>query len=228
MDLFIAITSYENKIYSKCAQSLLDDIRHLERQGHQVATYFHNGDCYIERARNYCVEIFLHTHCTDLIFIDNDLGWDLGSMQKLLVQGKEIVAGVYPYRSDNPDTILDGVPFPVTLKFDSVTGNCLDPVTGLVSVNRCPTGFMRINRSVFEKMIDKQVVRRDDKGLWNFFNTGFLNDNDNVWYGEDVSFLKKWRDVGGEIWIVPDIYFKHIGIKEYSGNYHNYLVKQGM
>jgi hypothetical protein len=84
-------------------------------------------------------------------------------------------------------------------------------------------GFCRINQTVFKELITRGGIREDSEGLYNFFDTGSIFPEENTWYGEDTAFLRRWRDIGGEIWVEPDINFCHQGIKEYKNNLHEYL-----
>ena len=221
-NIFIAVTSYESKITTKCAEALICNIETLKTAGHLVTTYFHSGDAYIARARNYCATLFLHSKCTDLVFIDCDVGFEKSDILKLFKYDLEVVAGVYPYRTDDPVFLKDKLPFPITLKFDVNTNNCLDPKTGLISAYRVPCGFIRINRTVFNEMIESGITV-DSQDIYNFFDTGACFTGENTWYGEDTTFCRRWRDLGGEIWVVPDINFCHQGIKDYKNNLHKSL-----
>ena len=225
MNIFIAVTSYEGKIMTGCADALIKNILTLKNAGHEVFTYFHSGDCYIARARNFCARIFLETKCTDMVFIDCDVAFEDDAILKLLKHDKEVVAGVYPYRTDDPQILGDKIPFPVTFKFDEKTKNCLDNLTGLASALRIPSGFLRINRSVFEKMIAAEIVKIDNHDLYNFFDQGCVFTNENIWYGEDTAFCRRWTGIGGEIWVEPNLTFRHIGTKEYKNNLHEYLTR---
>lgn len=221
--IFLAITSYESKITTTCADALICNVETLRQAGHVVKTYFHSGDAYIARARNFCASLFLQSNFTDLVFIDCDVGFGKADILKLFEHDLEIVAGVYPYRTDDPVFLKDKIPFPVTLRFDPETNNCKDPKTGLISAYRVPMGFCRINKTVFEELIDKNEMVEDSEGLYNFFDCGAIFPGENTWYGEDTAFLRRWRDIGGEIWVVPNIDFIHQGVKDYKNNLHEYL-----
>jgi hypothetical protein len=217
LDLFLAITTNYGKIDDKCSESILKNTIALVNAGHKVTTYF-ASDLYIDRARNLCVDIFLSSSCSDLIFIDSDEGFDDDALLKLIQYDKPIVAGAYPYKKD----FLE---FPVILDF-SHENNCKEEETGLVYAKSAPTGFMRIQRSVFEKLQDQYMIAQDERGVVPFFATGVRPEFewDLNWYGEDSYFCKRWRDMGGEILVEPRINFTHIGKKEFKGNYHEYLM----
>lgn len=217
MRIFLAITAY-NGIAPECAESLLVNTHILRDSGYTVMPYFHIGDCFVARARNICVHKFLETDCTDLIFIDSDVAFEKNALSKLMRHDKDIVAGAYPYRKQAEQ-------YPVILKFDEVTRNCLEAATGLVTVETAPAGFMRIQRRVFEKL--KENTAYDKNGIYYFFDTGMVFKDDNNWYGEDVVFCKRWTAVGGEIFIAPDIDFTHIGMQKFTGNYHKFLSNGG-
>lgn len=221
--IFIALTSYESKITTRCAEALICNIETLKKAGHEVKTYFHSGDAYIARARNFCASLFLKSKYTDLVFIDCDVGFEKSDILKLFKYDLEVVAGVYPYRTDDAIFLKDKIPFPITLRFDLLTNNCKDPETGLISAYRVPMGFCRINQTVFKELITRGGIKEDSEGLYNFFDTGAIFPGENTWYGEDTAFLRRWRDIGGEIWVEPDINFVHQGIKEYKNNLHEYL-----
>lgn len=215
MHIFLAITGYDGKIYGKCSESILKNCINLLQHGHKVMPYY-NNDLYIDRSRNFCVDLFLDQDCDAIVFIDSDLAFDDDAILKLIEHDKSIVAGAYRYKKTEED-------YPVTLDF-SRENNCKEEATGLVYVKRAPTGLMKINRKVFEEMIDCYKMKHDEREIYSFFETGMIFDNDNNWYGEDTAFCKKWTDLGGEIFVEPRVNFTHIGSQEFSGNYHEYLM----
>jgi hypothetical protein len=47
------------------------------------------------------------------------------------------------------------------------------------------------------------------------------------WLGEDTGFCRLWHEMGGKMWIYPDITFNHYGDdKYYRGNYREFLKYQ--
>ena len=217
MNIFLAIPSYDGTVTSQCCESILKNTHILRDSGHKVIPYFHSGNVYIAGARNICVFNFLRSDCDEMIFIDSDIGFEDHAMLKLVKYDKDITAGVYPYKQDNFN-------FPAGLEFDTITHNCKEEETGLVTAEWVPTGFMRIKRQVFGKMIEYYKMGIDHEGVYSFFNTGRIFEGDNTWYGEDVSFCKRWKAMGGKIFIEPRIDFIHTGIKHFKGNYHEFLL----
>ena len=42
-------------------------------------------------------------------------------------------------------------------------------------------------------------------------------------FGEDYSFCIRWRDIGGQVWVDPEIEMGHIGLKCFQGHFGNWL-----
>jgi hypothetical protein len=52
--------------------------------------------------------------------------------------------------------------------------------------------------------------------IWSLFEPKVTN---HVHLAEDYQFCRKWKDMGGELWLYPDTEFSHIGQKEYKGSF---------
>jgi len=207
---------YEDKVFGKCSESVLNNCINLMGKGHKV-TVFYNSELYIDRSRNACVKKFLESDATDLLFVDADLAFDNDAMEQIIKYDKPIVAGAYRLKQ-----IFEH--YPVIIDFDRENNNCKDEETGLVWVESAPTGFMRIQRNVFEKMINHYKPVKDTHGMLHFFETGMRVFNDGQWWGEDTAFCKKWTDIGGDVMVEPRLNFTHIGGREYKGNFHEHLM----
>jgi hypothetical protein len=224
MDIFLAIPCHDGKVVAECEVSILRNTHLMRDMGHTVVPYYLPRNIYLDKARNKCVHRFLESKCTDLVFIDSDISFDDDAILKLIKHDKDIVAGIYPLKQDFEE-------YPMQLYYDR-DNNFKDEETGLIMANMVPTGLMRIKRSVFEKMItfdnseEKYRIQKDHDGIYTFFNTGILFENDNTWWGEDVAFCRYWKLHGGKIFIEPDITFSHIGTKKWSGNLHKYLMSR--
>lgn len=213
--VFIAVTAYDSKIDTDCAMSIINNMETLKKNDYDVHLHFETKCCYVPVARNNCVHKFLATDCTDMIFVDNDLGFDRDAMCKLMAADKEIVCGLYPFKLDKED-------YPVRLVTKPDGTYAADPYTGLIEIEGGPTGLMRIKREAFESMMIKMPELKLLNGQYTLFDTGNLL-GDNQWYGEDYLFCLRWTKLGGKIWAEPNISFSHIGRKMYDGNYMEYV-----
>ena len=171
---------------------------------------------------------------TDLFFLDYDVGFDPIAVIKLLQRPEEIIAGAYRVKTDEWME-YSCVP---KLKDGSIAGKVIseNPPFAIVEADFLATGFMRIKREVFVRMAAEypelkykenvvKTMNRDIKDAYDFFGMG-IDDMRGRYTTEDYMFCKRWRDIGGQLWIYPDINFDHIGRKAYSGNFHQFLVSQ--
>jgi hypothetical protein len=180
------------------------------------------GDSILPKTRNAFVAKFLASDYTDLIMLDDDVVWEEGAVNRLLSHKCEVVAGLYPKREE---TLV----FPCRRK----PGAPFDPVTGLLEMELVPTGFLRMTRSCLERMVASypDLAYRDydlpNKQAHALFWFDLAPDPDdpsiNTIWGEDFSFCRKWRAIGGQIFADTLLHFKHIGQKAFSGCYAEVL-----
>lgn len=186
-------------------------------------------------ARNTLVAMFMaDTDATDLFFLDYDVGFDPIAVVKLLQRPEEIIAGAYRVKVDDR-TEFSVVP---KRKDGRVIGKEIstEPPLAIIEADFLATGFMRIKRTVFEQMANAypalkyeenvvKTVNREIKEAYDFFGMG-IDHTRGRYTTEDYMFCKRWRDIGGQLWIYPDINFDHIGRKAYSGNMHEFLLSE--
>jgi precorrin-6B methylase 2 len=215
MDIFLAVTLYNDQMFGKCSEAINKNCIKLMEAGHKV-TPCYNSDLYIDRSRNLCSHLFLNSGCSDIVFIDADMSFDDDAVLKIIEHDKDICAGAYRYKKTETE-------YTMTLDF-SRNNNCKEESTGLVHVERAATGLMKINRSVFDRMITHYGMVKDERGIYPFFETGMIFSDDNNWYGEDTAFCKKWTEMGGDIFVSPDINISHFGTMEFKGNLHEFLM----
>lgn len=87
---------------------------------------------------------------------------------------------------------------------------------------------MRIKREVIEKLIEAYPgqhykVYEDGKETAEGVDLFPQGVHGGRWVGEDYAFCRLWRDIGGTMWVKPDIDFTHAG---FDGNYHHFLTNQ--
>lgn len=189
-------------------QSLLATQRQLAAANWLMDTQFILQDSLIMRARNQLVSDFLASEASDLVMIDSDIGWGAADILRLLQHDAQMVAGVYQRKSD------DKVDFAVRFPGGGVVQ---DRHTGLMAAECVGTGFLRLRRDALELMTAKyQNLRYQDqtgRTMHCLFDTSFI---DGHFYGEDFTFCDRWRAIGGEVWVDPDIRLSHIGSKAFN------------
>ena len=216
MKIFLATTLCDGKLYGDCSQSVLENVITL-MMAENFVIHYPASELYIDHSRNFCVKLFMETDAEAMVFIDSDLKFEKDAILKLIKHDKDIVSGAYRYKKDF-------IEYPVILDF-SRDNNCKEEETGLVYVESAPTGLMKISRKAFEKMRDHYDLKPDTNGIIHYFDTG-MRFPGNEWWGEDSYFCKRWRDMGETMYVEPRINFTHIGTKEYTGNFHEYLMSR--
>jgi hypothetical protein len=218
--IFVGIPSYDKKVFVPCVVSLMKMMNVFLLKNLVSQCTFEVGMPWLSMARNNLVKKFLATDYTDFVFIDADLGFSAEGFEALALADEEVIAGVYPKKQDLET-------YACNLKVDKNSHPVV--VNGAIEANGLPTGFMKIRRSAFEKLIaaypDKWYIDpiTNDK-TWDFFN---LLVKEHKWFGDDYGFCHLWTELGEKLWALPNIDFIHSGGKEYTGNLHVYMAKLG-
>lgn len=199
-EVFFGTPSYDKTLTVDYNQSLVQSAILLTKMGIEVHHEVLAGNCFLGRARNVIVEDFLASTATDLIFVDADVGFDPKVLPRILSYEEEIVAGLVPKRDTESDSVYHQ---------NALTGVVSH---GLFQTLEAPTAFMRIKRSVFDKL-DKPYFRAESS---------------EDAFGEDIYFCRHWCARGGTLWIDSDITFTHRGSKAWRGNFYDHAVKTGL
>lgn len=193
---------------------------HKNRIAHKIE--YTVGDSILPKVRNAFVARFLASDCTDLVMIDADLAWENDAVMRLLSHDCDVVAGIYPMREE-----------PLKYPCRRKPGVAFDAVTGLLEMELVPTGFLRMTRGCLEQMVGAypELAYRDYNLPGHVAHALFWFDlapdpddpSINTIWGEDFSFCRKWRDVGGKIYADTLLHFKHIGQRAFAGCYADSL-----
>jgi hypothetical protein len=218
--IYLAMASYTGRPDVETQQSLVSSCLEARAAGVDVSLHMAVGNSIIPMVRNAFVTDFLHSDCTDLVMIDDDLAWEDGALVRLMSHTVDMVGGVYPKRQDKLE-------FPVR----RIPGAKVDMATGLMEVAMLPAGFLRMSRQCLTRMVEAYPgLKYFDRGskwkhshalFWNDLAPGLDADNPDlpeVW-GEDFTFCRRWREIGGAIHLDTLLTFKHIGRKAWSGCY---------
>lgn len=158
------------------------------------------GSSLIPHARNSLVDMFLKSKCQRLLFVDSDQGFNKNHMLILLNSNRRIVAGITPHKRFPQN--LNFEPLPSDAHYFKDIANKSNEeffkfakdkadAKGEIEVNRTGTGFIMIDRSVFELMKDHvdEYLAFDDKAdikHGEFFKMG--SQPDGRFRGEDWFF----------------------------------------
>ena len=205
--VFLATPTYD-KLGAGYTDALFHSSAALSQAGIASELCILQGDCHVDDARNFLVRNFLESDCTDLVFLDADVAWKPSDLVALCEYDADVVAGLYPLKSRNEA-------FPVRL----LPGEQWANQSGLLEVESVPTGFLRIRRAVLEKLagLAPKFLRNDDpRGPVSLIFERTLDGNTR--WGGDYTFCRKWRALGGRIYIDPEMGLDHYGDAMFSGS----------
>ena len=215
MKAMIAIPAYTGQIHLGTMRSLMTDILTLQHRGDAFMVHDECGNALIADARAVIVAEFLASDCDKLVFVDSDVCWEAGALVRLLDRKEDFVAGIYPQRKD-----------PINYCVKWLNKPELHAVDGLLEVAGVPAGFMCLSRDMLEKMVaqypDSEFYCETAPGerAWALFADYRIGKHK---MGEDYAFCRRWTDMGGKVWIDPEIKMGHVGYKTFQGHIGNWL-----
>ena len=167
--LFVATPMYGGQCMGMYTKSMCDLTTMCVQMGIDMRAYYLFNESLITRARNYCVDEFMRSDCTHLLFIDSDIGFDAQDVLALLAlctddSPYDVIGGPYPKKTiawekviqavnagagkDNPNQLEDYVGDYV---FNPVGGVTEIKISEPAEVSEIGTGFMLTRRKTFEK-----------------------------------------------------------------------------
>jgi hypothetical protein len=213
--LFIGLPAYDFKISVKMAIALAEFCVKAQQHGVSIQISNVSGCSVVSRVRNIIANEFLESQAEHLLMIDSDMTFNADDVFRMLAwnQTKPIVAGVGVARKK------EKVYFS-SLDQDEDNNIIMDRM-GLVKVKRVGTGFIMIQRNVFETMRDahpewKYMDQNTGKMLQSFFDFKSTPDG---YVGEDYVFCDRAHEHGFTAWVDPTIKLGHMGVMEYEGSF---------
>lgn len=215
--IFLATPSYTG-VTGAYSVALFNALHALEKAGIGCEIAVYSGNCHVDDGRNELVREFLRGDCTDLVFLDADLWFSGKALVELVQYDRDVVAGIYPKKQDEEE-------FPVWLK----GGELWTDRDGLLEVEAVPTGFLRISRNAIKalaKTVPYYTPRNpgSEKDRTPLIFERSLKDTTRV--GGDYEFCRKWRKLGGKIYVAPEMEFSHIGESEWNGSLASFLMRK--
>jgi hypothetical protein len=107
-----------------------------------------------------------------------------------------------------------------------VDGTPIVRADGCIRADKVPAGFLKVTAKAVDRFMahyPELIYGERYRASVDLFNHGA---HKGVWYGEDYAFSRRWRECGGDIWLVPDLDLTHHGDKPYPGNFHHFMLRQ--
>ena len=246
--IFVATPMYGGQCHGMYAKACADLSKLCQAYGIECRFFYLFNESLITRARNYCVDEFLRSDCTHMMFIDSDIGFDpqdvltLAALMDPEKSEYEIMCGPYPKKTiawekikmavdkgladDNPGNLEKYVGDYV---FNPDSGTNQIRIDEPVSVLEGGTGFMMIARSAFEKF-DKEYPEYsylpDHVRTKNFDGTreimmyfqALIDPDSKRYLSEDYMFCQWMRNVGVKVWFCPWMKLLHTGSYVFGGS----------
>lgn len=209
MKVFLAVPCYTGELKPAMGQALLRGQAEIAQRWGQPKLYIHANCSIITRARNAILAQFLASGCDVMVTLDDDIAWDGGELIRLIEHDGDMVAGIYRTKEDRP------------VYHCRLVDPLADPDQSLIEADRVPAGFLKLSRSCVQRMtevyghlayFEPHVPGRQAHDLFSFMV------EDGTFWGEDYTFCKRWRAIGGRIWVDPDMTLHHIGQSPEKGD----------
>ena len=250
MKIFLATPMYGGMCHGLYTKSLMDTVGQFQQFGIPMQLYYLFNESLITRARNYCVANFLKSECTHLLFIDSDIGWksmDLMYMIHLMAENPElyrVFCALYPKKTIAWEKVLraakTGMFDEKPWELETVAGDMVfnpkhedypegkAPVYEPVKIKEGATGFMFIERSVFEEYAEahpellytpdhlREGEFKQGEKIHAFFDC--VINEENRYLSEDYMFSEYCTKLGIDIWALPLVELMHCGSHIFRGS----------
>lgn len=238
MHLFAAIPSHSGNTALESVQTIVQVQNLMLSRGGSFQFHYIIGTT-ISIVRNAIVDAFLQSDADTLLMLDSDQAIGAAGLGQMIDINKPVVGCMYPKRRYNwskvrldTATSVDQILYQASEYFGRLQ---LDEngeakfVNGFALAEYVGTGVLLVRREAFEQLMKhfpelegrgfgREAYLEDHGGKrWGFFNE--MQNEDGFPLTEDISFCRRWRQTGGEIWVngVSDVL--HIGRASHSGNF---------
>jgi hypothetical protein len=236
INLVIATPCFGGQVSAAYALSLLNLQTRMRRyRDFNLKVMMRDGDALITRSRASLLAQFLDDpSSTHLLFIDADIGFEPDQVLRLIECGADLCAAVYPIKRidwNKVKTSLSGErPNPAAAlhyAFEVDDPNAVIASSGFIKARYAATGFLMIRRAALERMCAHYPQLRYTRD--HSIDAATASDNrfalfecmiaeDGTYLSEDFAFCRRWRDMGGEIWVDLNSRLNHIGPMTFCGD----------
>lgn len=180
---------------------------------------FEVGSAYISHARSTMLDKALKAEADAVVFLDHDLGWAPRDLLTLIETKGDVVAGTYRFKRDDEEEYMGSV-------FCDDDNHPYVREDGCLRACSVPAGFLKVTRQaveIFGRHYPELLYGSPLAPCIDLFNHGAYK---GVWWGEDYAFSRRWRECGGDIWLVPNLDISHhTEERDYPGNFYKYMRK---
>ena len=250
--IYVASPVYGAACYMPYVTGMLSLQRACLAAGIGFDYFYVSGTALLHQQRNVAVTAFRHhSDLSHLLFVDADVGFEGEDIVRMFQEGQEMVLGPYPAKHINWASVVhtarerpDLSPNDIALYAADYSTNfygregqtAFQPDT-LNEIYAGGTGLMLLAHSVFEKLDAAYPAARGQfpdayRGLVPGIDElveyfAFVTETDGRLLSEDLTFCKKWRDIGGRLYAAPWVRTVHVGPYYFRGELPTLLGRAG-
>ncbi len=243
--IFVATPMYGGQCHGMYTKSSCDLAKIAQAYQMDIKMFYLFNESLITRARNYCVDEFLRSDYTHLMFIDSDIGFDPNDVLSLAIlceEGKrDIVCGPYPKKTiawekikqavergfaDNPSNLEH---YGGDYVFNPLEGEKELRLDEPIPVLEGGTGFMMISRNAFKKFDEAypdlryypdhvRTTHFDGSRDIGMYFQALIDPESKRYLSEDYMFCQYMRKVGINTYYCPWMRLTHTGSYVFGGS----------
>lgn len=245
--LFIATPMYGGQCAGMYTRSIADLSAMCAKYNIPLQIYYLFNESLITRARNYCVDEFMRSGATHLMFIDSDIGFnpqDVIAMLALQTDESpyDVIGGPYPKKCISWEKIKLAVDkgvadedpnqlekFVGDYVFNPKSNQKEIPIGEPVEVREIGTGFMMIRRKTFEdyakayphlsyKPDHVRTAHFDGSREIHAYFDCIIDPVSKRYLSEDYNFCYHVEKMGSRVWFCPWMQLQHVGSYVFGGS----------
>jgi hypothetical protein len=229
--LFIATPCHGGQVMIEHLNSVLELDAACRGRGIGCQVEHLEDDRIIARARARLAARFLaDRQATHLLFLDADIGFAPQNIFRLLDAKRAIVAGVCPIKHLDWERIraaalagaqdLQGASATYVVRFLPNADNAVEVSDdGFAPVAYAGTGVLLISREALQRVVEAhpELVAEIEDGPTPMVFEPIIEPETGQYLSEDYAFCRRFRDLGGEIWVDVESRYAHVGRGVYRG-----------
>ncbi len=235
-NIYVGTPCFGGLVTTGYMTSIVKLMQYGETHGFQITLNLLGRDSLVTRCRNTLVSNFLEAEgATHFMFIDADLAFEPELVHRMLAFGEDVVGGMYPVKAlrwDPVPAIRAREPMQTaTLQYVGkfCEGEELERRGPFVTGVYCATGFMMMKRGVLERLVEAypetayggdHVYVPGEPQTRHFYALFecMIDPVTREYLSEDFGFCRRWRAIGGKIWLDVEGALTHTGPHDFVGN----------
>lgn len=206
--------------------------------GFDVGLSLLGGDALVSRARATLVADFMDSpEATHLLFVDADISFEPQQVKRLLDADKDFAAAFYPMKLVDwarlPQRVVEGETLQ-TAGLSYVGTLCQEAelkVDGrFATATYAGGGFQLVRRAAIRRLFEAHPETRftathaypappsASPHLYALFES-MIDPANGAYISEDYAFCRRWRNLGGEIWLDLESRLTHTGPQSFVGDF---------